>query len=516
MRPIFGNAIRNVKEFFVQPVPDFGIGSRNQDTGTGGPLFDHVSLSPTAMRSQPSNQEVVLNALARASENYFLGNVAPLLRNVPNLRWQIKQLQIRETTDNMHMLAEINKLSPSILNTISKAVLCKLPCAYAMDMSQYYGLSIVPDSELVGRAVVMWANLGQEKTAMHFYFDDEIFECQEEAQTVSATGISATGYPGEAAQSFHLKLFDDNGARDISITKFPTIVGNSPQADVKVSGQYVSGQHLVLNWDAVLKCVYLTDRSKHGTFLKNGRKLVDGDRVNLLGDGSFKLTNQANAPRFEYWRGAAPGQGTALLPPEVRDAVPNFENNPAGNSEVPANPAHCATKVVQPTISSAKSSPAGLTHSGLPLSTSTGQVGAAQPTLLTEPAKPVPLAWLQVRDAKKHIETVAIATLPFSIGREFDGDGFRVDEPHVKVSRTHLRLLEQRGKGFGVSNESLQRPGQSNLTYGEKGAESHQFLWTPQTGNSNGGWRVLGSNRLDGECIEVRLLAPDSVQRCQP
>ena len=333
-----------------------------------------------------------------------------------------------------------------------------------------------------------------------------------------------------------MKLLDDNGARAISIATFPAIIGNSPKADVQVSGQYVSGQHLVLNWDALLQCVYLTDRSKHGTYLKGGRKLADGDRVNLLGDGYFKLTNQANAPRFEYWHGAAPGQGTALLPPEARDAAPNPANFPVAASEAPANTVYAsttagrpaappakplamplATPLVRPLVRpSVKPFVAANPHAGLPSSTKIWHAGAAQPTLLAEPAKPKPLAWLQVRNAQKQIETVAVTTLPFSIGREFDGEGFPIDESYVKVSRTHLRLLEQRGTGFGVNNESPQRPGQSNLTFGEKGAESHQFVWIPQPGNSNAGWRVLGSNFLDRESIEVRLLAADSMQGRQP
>lgn len=126
MKQMIGNAIRNVKEFFVEPVPDFGFG--DEAGPLRDPLFDPVSLAPAAMPNQPGNQEAFLNALARAAETYFVVNVAPLVRKVPNLRWQIKQMQIRETADNMHVLTEINKLSPSILNTISKAILRQLPC----------------------------------------------------------------------------------------------------------------------------------------------------------------------------------------------------------------------------------------------------------------------------------------------------------------------------------------------------------------------------------------------------
>ena len=42
-----------------------------------------------------------------------------------------------------------------------------------------------------------------------------------------------------------------------------------------------------------------------------------------------------------------------------------------------------------------------------------------------------------------------------------------------------------------------------------KGAESRQFVWTPQPRDSDRGWRVLGASRLNEETIEVRLLSAD-------
>ena len=504
MNQTIRNAIRSIKGFFADPIPDFGFDELGQGTLAADPLFDPGSLVPTATHGQQSNQEVVLNALARATENYFLSNVSPLLRNVPNLRWQIKQIQVRETAGNTHLLTELNKLSPSILNAICKAVLSKLPCSSSMDMSQYYGLSIVPDKELIGREVVMWAHFGSDKIAMQFHFDDEIFDDEDAAAPVAGNSLPATAMPVGAA-SFHLRLIDENGARDISLAKLPAVIGSAPSADVQVNGRFVSAQHLVLNWDAMLQCMFLIDRSTHGTYVKSGRRLVDGDRVNLLGDGQFKLTDHIKAPRFEYWHGETPGHGTALLP-EARDAMPKFKKYSPADL---ARPTEVTPAVVPPALAPHTARH----HSATSSNTKICPPEPAQPTLLSEArvtAHPHPFAWLQVRNAQKQIETVPIATLPFSIGREFDGAGFPIAESYIKVSRTHLRLVEQRGAGFGVSNESPRRPGKSNLTWGEKGPESRQFIWAPQSGNSNGGWRVLGSNRLDSESLEVRLLTAES------
>lgn len=510
MKRLLGNALRNVKEFFTEPVTQFHFDTLQQDTLTAAPLFDQVALVPTALQSQPSNQAAVLNALARAAENYFLSNMAPLLRNVPELRWQIKQIQIRETAENMALLKEINQLSPAILNTVTKAILCKLPCADAMDISQYYGLSIVPENNLVGRAIVTWASIGQDKTAMQFYFDDEIIEYKsvppEQGQKADSVAVPLTEFPFEVASDFHLKLLDDGGVREISIKKFPAVAGSGPLADIPVSGQYVSAQHLVLHWDAVLQCVYLTDRSKHGTFMKNGNRLAVGERRNLLGAGNFSLTNQVNAPRFEYWHGTEPNEGTALLPPDVCDALRSLAKSNAGHAN------HSAASASPPLAAYVKSLRARAPDPAPPgAATWLDSVARAQHTQLGASNQTRPLAWLQVRNAQKKVETVAITKLPFCIGREFEGDGFAVDEAYSKVSRVHLRVLEQRGSAFGVNNDSLQRPGQSNLTFGEKGAESHKFVWTTHSNNSNSGWRVLGANRIDAESLEVRLLAPDSM-----
>lgn len=503
MKQIIGNAIRNVRELFVTTLPDFGLDMQAQDTQSDDPLFDRRPLAPIATQGQSSNQEAVLNALARAAELYFLGNVAPLLRNVPTLRWQIKQMQIHETTENMHILTELNKLSPSILSAISKAVLSKLPCANAIDLSQYYGLSIVPDGELTGRAIVTWANLGQDRIAMHFHFDDEIFESVEETPKVACPHTPQTAVAAALSESFRLRTIDANGERDIAVASFPAIVGNSPNADIQVCGQYVSSQHLVLNWDNLLQCVYLTDRSKHGTYLKDGRKLADGERANLIGEGNFNLTDQPDAPRFHYWHSVKPGQGTALLPqegPTAKEFPLKAQATDSGVENIPTSRRIAAT---QP----------GIISSSLPATdqkaaAKTRLIGAARPTMLAEPPKPGPLAWLQVRNAQGKIETVPVNGLPFCIGREISGDGFAIDETFAKVSRMHLRLIEQRGTGFCVNNESPHRLGQCNLTVGEKGTAGKQFVWYPQAGN--GGWCVLGGKKLDTESIEVRLLASNS------
>ncbi len=546
MKQLFGNALRSMKDFFTEPAGDFRFDSLGQNESAADPLFDLAALEPGALQSPVSHQAAILNALARATENYFLTNIAPLLRNVENLRWQIKQIRLHESSANRHFLTEINTLSPAILYTVSKAILLKLPCSHAMDMTHYYGLGIVADSDLPGRNIVTWASIGQDKVALHFSFDDEIIECPPAmplpvdiaiAQAANAidpaSGVESKLTPeltSEFASGFHLRLTDAEGTHDISIRKFPAIAGNSPEADIVVNGPAVSARHLVLQWDNLLQCVYLTDRSRHGTFLNNGRKLSDGERCNLLGDGSFQLTNHTGAPRFDYWYGAAPHRSTALLPPDVCDALRHFaahrsDNNSSNNNRnrskpaMPDDPENLPPAPLALSAAVAVTSPAAA-FSNRPLraarvergsrsGATTCLVSTAQHTLLSDNQKPGPLAWLQVRNAQKKTETIAITALPFHIGREFDGEGFPVDASYTKVSRIHLRLLEQRGNAFGVNNDSSQRPGRSNLTFSEKGAESRQFVWMPQPRNSDRGWRVLGASRIDGESIEVRLLSAD-------
>ncbi|HEX7645317.1 MAG TPA: FHA domain-containing protein [Burkholderiaceae bacterium] len=507
MSDFIGNMLRSVKEFFVEPVPDFGFDKYDDNTAAGDPLFDQAPIAPVALQNQPGHQEAVLRALARAAEVYFLGNVAPLLRNVPGLRWQIKQMQIRETAGNAHVLKEIGELSPSLLSTISKAVLNGLPCAGVIDLSQYYGLSIVPEAESVGRNVEAWACIGQEKIAMQVYFDDDIREIREDISPALPASGTTTTVSVKPDHDFHLRLTDVSGARDIAIERFPAVMGSSPLADIQANGRYVSNRHLVLDWDDVLQCVYLIDRSKHGTYVARGRRLADGQRFNLLGEGEFSLTNLPDAPRCEYWHGKAKGEGTALLPQAMRDAAPSTRA-PSPNAEIPLKAFVLARSANRP----ARAEPdepenLGQGEEKLFRFKDLGRE-TAKPTLLTAPDKAAPLAWLQVRNAKGHVDTVAIHSLPFSIGREIDGNGFSIDECFSKVSRTHLRLLELRGTGFYVNNESPRRPGQCNRTVGDKGVAAPQFVWSPQTPGSSKGWCVLGADRLDRESVEVRLVRP--------
>lgn len=578
MKELLGNTLRSMKNLFVEPIPDFGFDTGSNDTRPD-PLFDPIKVETSAAPIQPSNQEAVLKALAQATENYYTTDIAPLVRKLPSLRYKLKQVQIRETADNMHVLAEFKSLSPAILAELLDAIIDTLPCAQSIDKTDSYGLSIVPDAELAGRAVVMFANVGQSKIAIHFYFGGEMVRSQPTPAAVVPDQAAASEHPADVAGSFHLKLIDRNGARELVIAKFPAMIGSAAKADLPVEGQYVSGQHLLLNWDPELRCVYLTDRSTHGTFMKNGRKLACGERVNLLGDGGFCLTNQADAPRFEFWSGSAPGQGTRLMPPEQCDAAPDpvklkaefparqadIARMPAaevkpivkpivrpivrpeiaaqaqqdvqsippvtvrpvnpGNLEKTAIPAQNPAQTTVPPAKAATPHPAGQPQAGIAPDSQTGRSRAAQPTRLTAPATARPLVWLQVRTAQKRLETWAITALPYTIGREFGGEGFLIDESYLKVSRIHLKILEQLGNGFGVKNESLPRPDEepqrsclTNLTVGEKGAESKQFLWQPQdlgSAGSDGGWRVLGASRLDEESVEVRLLTPDSFEEGQ-
>jgi len=68
----------------------------------------------------------------------------------------------------------------------------------------------------------------------------------------------------------------DAGARAAEIGKFPAVLGSSAQADVEVTGYYVSARHCTLHWDG--QQLLLADHSTNGTWV-DGERVQRGSRV---------------------------------------------------------------------------------------------------------------------------------------------------------------------------------------------------------------------------------------------
>src|SRR5262245_31713589 len=71
---------------------------------------------------------------------------------------------------------------------------------------------------------------------------------------------------------------NEDGARTIEVDHFPAVLGSSVQADVEISGYYVSARHCTLHWEA--QQIWLADHSTNGTWV-DGERAQRGSRVAL-------------------------------------------------------------------------------------------------------------------------------------------------------------------------------------------------------------------------------------------
>lgn len=524
---------------------------------TPAKLFDDVAIKVNAQPQPTSNLAAVLDALGRAADKHYIDKIDAVYCDFPDYRYYVKQIQIQQTANNAHLLTDVKGLRSAVLNSVSKAILARLSSAPAWDLSKYCGMSIAPAGELAGQAVTVWASVGETDLELNVYFDGDgdFLETidttlQENQEPVDqATTVHANAAAIAAAPEFLMTLTDASGARAIDLPALPAMIGRERDAAILARGQYVSDKHCVLDYDAALKCFFLTDRSRHGTFMQGAERLGNGERINLLGDGFFTLTNAADAPRIDFTYARAEGSGTPLMAASEADYAATFGVGRAAESAVQpatasAPPAAAPVTALSPVApvshtvatppavaptSTAHAAPAGTPAKQMispwydrhpvpePGARRAAHISTnSQETLLMASSEPKPLAWLEVRNAQKNVTRVEITTLPFVIGRAIEGNGYQVDEAYRKVARHHLGLVEQRGNGvFCIDNASPQRPGTNNLTCGERGAESQMFMWAPRADPSDGGWRVLGASHIDSQSVEVRILTADCATAAQ-
>lgn len=208
-------------------------------------------------------------------------------------------------------------------------------------------------------------------------------------------------------------------ARHVDVDRFPAVLGSSSDADVQISGYYVSARHCTLHWDG--HEVSLEDHSKNGTWL-NGKALERGNRVAL---------NDAAVMSFGG--------------PEASD----YERFPVVNvQKLAARVAHAGRTPIAPSRATPIASP----HT--PIS-----------------APKAALAWLAITDATGTAHKV-ICELPFRIGRGSDQD-YVVPDENAGVSREHLVIEKITEAGAIATNKGVDRNG----TFAADQALPQQFEW---------------------------------------
>jgi len=215
-----------------------------------------------------------------------------------------------------------------------------------------------------------------------------------------------------------------NGTRVIDIADYPVVLGSSANADVEISGYYVSARHCTVHWEN--QQLWLVDHSTNGTWV-DGERMRQGARVALangamLGFGRDKGDSEHDrypAVRAQFMRKAAQ----------------------AGAIPTPVAPAR-ATPVV-PT--------------------------AAAPT--TSPGRKLPLAVLSIVDATGSPRR-DVLELPFTIGRG-SAQHYVVPDANQGVSREHLVIEAIDAYGALTLNRAVARNGTSSGTE----ALPERFVW---------------------------------------
>lgn len=266
-----------------------------------------------------ASPDLVLNALQNATKAYFIRTAKPWLRNAPWKSWKIKNIQIMETSETKASLAEIKKISGHELKAILNKFFSGHPFENLIDTSQFSGLKIVSESGLGEYTGVELVTLDCFKIVLQIYYDDEInsFEDESPLQATESAAICTT-YP--VPKNFHIGMIEGSTMRKIYLEDFPAIMGSSPCADICVNQIDVSGQHLTLQWDPLNQCIFLIDSSKNGTYINNQKRLHDGSRFQLTGEGHFQLTKHKNSVHFLYWNGDKSDEEIALLAKSATDS----------------------------------------------------------------------------------------------------------------------------------------------------------------------------------------------------
>jgi FHA domain len=281
------------------------------------------------------------------------------------------------------------------------------------------------------------------------------------ALSADAAAEPAAPPPRLAGPSLRLSIQDakspeagrTGALRAVEIGQYPAVLGSSANADIEISGYYVSARHCTLHWEG--QQLWLADHSTNGTW-------VDGVRVH-------------RGRRVAVANGAVLGFG--------RDR---------GDAEHDRYPAIQAQFMRQPLATDAGATP-------VPPSGSTPVapgIAAPVPDLAAslQGADSAPLAMLAVVDATGSLKHDVIK-LPFAIGRGSAQD-YIVPDANQGVSREHL-LIESIGRSGAVT---LNRAVARNGTFAGNQALPERFVWR------FGQEIVLGERWTNAPVVRIALI----------
>jgi pSer/pThr/pTyr-binding forkhead associated (FHA) protein len=216
-------------------------------------------------------------------------------------------------------------------------------------------------------------------------------------------------------------------ARDIECSEFPAVLGTSAQADIEVSGYYVSALHCTLIFSD--NRVWVEDHSTNGTWL-NGHRVKRGTRVVLADGAELSIGREHGDSGFDRYP-ALRFHGTGS-----RAAV--------GSNHTPVAPPSQAAPIA----------PEGAT-----------------PIAAFSAREAMPLAVLAIVDATGTPKRDVLKT-PYSIGRGSAQD-YVVPDANEGVSREHLLIESVDRDGAIIRNLALGKNG----TYAAHQSLPERFTW---------------------------------------
>ena len=230
----------------------------------------------------------------------------------------------------------------------------------------------------------------------------------------------------EAGPGVRLSVQDGKGTgpRLVEIAQFPAVLGSSLQADIEISGYYVSARHCTLHWEG--EQLWLADHSTNGTWA-DGERVRRGTRVAL-----------ANGAQLGFGRDRGEG---------------DHQRYPAISLLLMRDPGNATATPVAPSTST-------------PIAP-----GIATQRHIAASGEKAPLAVLSIIDATGSPKR-DVLKLPYTIGRGSAQD-YVVPDANQGVSREHLVIEEIDRTGAVTLNRAVGRNG----TFAGNQALPERFLW---------------------------------------
>jgi pSer/pThr/pTyr-binding forkhead associated (FHA) protein len=419
------------------------------DIGTADTTYDDPSIDDDRVRPTATRYTPIKEAVERRVNAFLRQDLVSHLEIGFNEIFFLHYIEITADSQGMSALAEfLSEFSPEARIHWVKKLLGRAVGQH-VDIDQFMGLDKEFPAEALAETDPFEEKLNQAATPvyrviLHGRWDSRPataqLNVQEPGVTLSLTQQTSR-VPGPRLQlSVHdaksLGAAEGEGhgrvARTVDVEDFPAVLGSSVNADVDISGYYVSARHCTLHCSD--RRVWLEDHSTNGTWV-DGQRVARGSRVPLT-DGAVL--------GFGREKGGGMGQGEHW----------DHDRYPA-----------VRVRFVEETGAP------GMTRTPVAPSLSTPIAPAVASSPMQPSAEQIPLAVLAIVDATGTPKR-DVLKLPFTIGRGSAQD-YVVPDANEGVSREHL-VIEEIGESGAVT---LNRAVGKNGTFAGNQPLPERFMW---------------------------------------